>query len=66
MPSRSSAYAEQSDPELNRSFRRRWADRPMSSRELEHLSDVEAARGNLQRADALSWRAHAARTGASS
>ena len=39
--------------------------RPLTARELQLASDVELARGNRQRAETLSWRAHDARTGLS-
>lgn len=50
--------AEMADPVFNRHFSRRWDERrPMSSRDLEHLADLEMALGNPRRADALSWQA---------
>ena len=59
-----SRFARQADPLLNHHFRRRWSEPRLTSRELEHLSELAGAGGNLQRAEALSWAAHAARTGA--
>ena len=59
-----SRFARQADPQLNHHFRRRWSEPRLSSRELEQLSELAAAAGNRQRAEALSWVAHAARTGA--
>ncbi len=40
-------------------------DRPLTARELQLASDVELARGNHQRGEALSWAAHDARGGVS-
>ena len=59
-----SRFARQADPLLNHHFRRRWCEPSLSSRELEHLSELAGASGNPQRAEALSWAAHAARIGA--
>ena len=53
--------AEMADPVLNRHFSRRWSERPLTARDLEHLANIEMAQGNLRRADALSWQAHLAR-----
>lgn len=47
-----------SDPIQNRQFRRRWTEKPTTSREMQHLADLEAAHGNARRAELLSWRAH--------
>ena len=57
-------FCEQSDPDLNRHFRRRWSQQPMTARELEHAADLELAQGNGRRADMLSWQAHVLRTAA--
>ncbi|MGI4943748.1 MAG: hypothetical protein ACRYHQ_24810 [Janthinobacterium lividum] len=38
-------------------------DRPLTARELQLASDLELARGNHQRGELLSWKAHLARTG---
>lgn len=54
------------DPDHNSLFRRRWSDHPLTARELEHAAELEAAHGNVQRADLLAWKAHLARTGAAS
>jgi hypothetical protein len=40
-------------------------DRPLSARELQLASDLELARGNTQRGELLSWRAHQVRCEAS-
>ena len=53
---------DQSDPSSNRQFRRRWTEPRMTSRELQHLADLEAAHGNARRAELLSWQAHLVRT----
>ena len=59
-----SRFARQADPQFNHHFRRRWSEPRLTSQELEHLSELAGASGNPQRAEALSWAAHAARTGA--
>jgi hypothetical protein len=59
-----SSFADQSDPDLNRWFRRRWAAVPPTPRELQHAADLELAHGNARRADLLSWAAHQRRSGA--
>ena len=33
-------FADQSDPLRNRHFNRRWSERPLTSRELEHAADL--------------------------
>lgn len=66
MHSQTAYFAAQSDPDLRSGFRRRWADQPMTARELEHAADLEMALGNAQRADLLPWQAHLVRMGASS
>ena len=66
MHSQSAYFSDQSDPDKNLRFWRRWSDNPMTARELEHAADLEAAHGNLQRADLLSWQAHLVRVGAAS
>ena len=40
-------------------------DRPLTARELQLASDLELARGNPQRGELLSWRAHQVRCEAS-
>lgn len=54
-------FARMADSDFNDHFRRHWSEPAMSPRELEYLSELAAARGNWQRADALSWRAHMVR-----
>ena len=36
-------------------------DRPLTARELQLASDLELARGNTQRGEMLSWKAHQVR-----
>lgn len=56
-----STYYRKSDPAWNPNFGRRWAEEPMTSAELECLSDLAASVGNWKRADMLSGQAHALR-----
>jgi len=56
-----SRHARMSDPDLNPNFTRQWSERPMSSAELECLSDLAASVGHWRRADMLSRQAAALR-----
>lgn len=60
-----SRYYRVSDPDLNPNFGRRWTEEPMTSAELECLSDLAASVGNWTRANRLSGQAQALRNGVS-
>ena len=57
LPSDPSRFAKMSDPQNNRLFNRRWHQKPMTARELQHASDMELALGNARRASLLAWEA---------
>ena len=60
-----SYFADQSDPDRNRSFSRRWSEEAMSLRQLEHIAVLEAEHGHPERAAMMSLRAAVIRVGAS-
>jgi hypothetical protein len=55
------SFCQKSDPDRNRSFRRRWCERDFTARELDRLADHELSVGHYQRAEMLAWRAAALR-----
>ena len=59
-----SQLADMAEPDPNPHFRHCRSQRPMTPRQLEHAADLEQAHGNAQRAELLSWQAHAIRSGA--